>query len=389
MLLTNKKPDYCLDLIADAIFLDAVKPAKSTAGGRHPKHGGAAAQPPGAGATNNTLTLAQEFQLVIALCDFFSERSVPGASSTNNTMFLSLFGTGGAPSAARPRVLAKLVSTAISGRLAAVLSAAGTWMQQMGPSSGCCTQLARSIVSDFITFAAPAPAAAGASADAVAVPAAALTVLPEVAPRFTVNLITACCELYLVEPANCPAPPAALLSVFTGWLLAAPLLCVGVLQPPALPSGAIAMPMVTPLVGLIRWCVLAPLVGAAAAPDSTAAAAYSRLHLAVLQSLVHSRAHESAVSASQAPGISALHLGQVVAALKQMPRPMATDDDGGDDAADGRLQVSLERLAQSVQLGLAARAITGNVTQLFCRLEALPANPLMQIVIRANKQASL
>lgn len=389
MLLANRKPDYSLDLIAESIFLDAAKPAKSSSSGRHHKHANSPAQTAGGAA----LTLTQEFQLVIALCDFFAERTSPSSSAISNALFLSLFGTGaGAAVSARPRVLAKLVSTAISGRLVAVLSAAGTWMQQMGPTSGCCTELARRIVDDFITFAA---VGGGATGGAAPVLPAALVALPEVAPRFTVNLITAISELYLVDHTNGTAPPVVLLHVFTGWLTSWPLLCVGVLSPPALPAGAIAMPMMTPLVGLIRWCVLAPMCtsSAAAAESATGAAAaeaaaYSRLHLGVLQSLAHSQPNEKTVSsASQPNAISALHLGQIVTVVKQMSRPMATDEGGAAAADDGDsvLQASLERLAQSVQLALAARCVTGNVTQLMCRLETLPRNPLLQIVIRATK----
>lgn len=396
LLLANKKQDACLDIIADTIFWEK-KPPQSSAG----------RQSAAGIITAPTLTITQEFQLVIVLCDFFTERRAhnnPQSASICNALFLSLFGHGiGIGGPARARVLCRLVSTAISARQPDVLSAAGTWMQQMGPSSPCCTELAARLVDDFVHYSPPTGR-----------PHEQLLELPLLAPRFTVNLITAITELYLLDATHRTAPPAILLEVLFSWMAAAPQLCLGGLPAPALPVGAIAMPLVTPLAGLIRWCVLSPMLTASAAPNhnaanagggatmttnTTAAAtepqvdpkAYSKLHLAVLQSLAQNQSANAAAAASgPLPGINALHLSAIVTALKQVPVAMH-DVDGTAAAADSdattaeRLQECLERFAQSVQLAMAARAITGNVTQLMCRLETLPRNPLLQIVIRANK----
>lgn len=65
----------------------------------------------------SSLTLIQEFQLVVVLSEFFSSRSSPEV--TKNAVFLSLFGSV-TPYVARSRVLIKLISTAISGSIISV-----------------------------------------------------------------------------------------------------------------------------------------------------------------------------------------------------------------------------------------------------------------------------
>lgn len=53
---------------------------------------------------------------------------------------------------------------------------------------------------------------------------------------------------------------------------------------------------------------------------------------------------------------------------------------------DEKYQCSIERFAQALQLALSSQAVmSGNVTQLLCRLETLPRNPLLQIVIKSHR----
>ena len=79
---------------------------------------------------------------------------------------------------------------------------------------------------------------------------------------------------------NLMTPPDMLLEVITEWVTENPSLCLATQPALALPAGAISMPLVTPLAGLIRWSVLAPIYLPAHESSS-----YSKLHLAVLQSL--------------------------------------------------------------------------------------------------------
>lgn len=145
-------------------------------------------------------------------------------------------------------------------------------MQQLGPTSAPCLELAYHIIQDFIIFSKKCTNQ--------------LKCISSIAPRFAINLMTAMADLYLNDSKSTDfyiqsiVPPNILLDVVTEWVLENPSMSN---QPPlALPSGAISMPLIPPTVGLIRWCVLAPLFQ----DTSNTAASYNKLHLAILQSLL-------------------------------------------------------------------------------------------------------
>lgn len=115
-----------MDLISEFIFLEKTK---------------------GATYAVHSMSLLQEFQLVVVLCEFFSK---PGPDATRNTIFLSLFGGTITPN--RSNILNKLISTSVSGFIAPLLCAAGTWMQQLGCTSIPSSELAQNLVKDFVTF---------------------------------------------------------------------------------------------------------------------------------------------------------------------------------------------------------------------------------------------
>lgn len=56
-----------------------------------------------------------------------------------------------------------------------------------------------------------------------------------------------------------------------------------------------------------------------------------------------------------------------------------------DPNTDNRMQVCLERFAQAIQLGIGSRVITGSIPQLLHRLETLPLNPLLAMVLQNLK----
>lgn len=72
------------------------------------------------------LSLIQEFQLVVVLCEFYER---PGQEMIRNAVFLSLFEGS---NASRLKVLNKLIGTAIASSVAPILMSAGTWIQQLG-----------------------------------------------------------------------------------------------------------------------------------------------------------------------------------------------------------------------------------------------------------------
>lgn len=301
---------------------------------------------------NMNLNKIQEFQLILVLIEYFSQ---PCPDSTRNAVFLSLFGTNLTPQ--RSQILCKLISTSVSGSVAPLLSSAGTWMQQVGCTTPPSLEVAQSLVSDFIIFARKTSEQ--------------LKQLPLVAPHFAANLMTAVADLYLNDQRNIlTAPPDALLDVFCEWVTDNPALCLASQQPLALPTGAIAMPVVTPLAGLIRWSVLSPIV--------SNRPTYSSLHLALLQTLL------DVVNSGPPTALSAQHLSLIVGPLKNQAARLLAEK--VDPAEDENFKKCMERFAQAVQVGLSANCVYGNIPQLLCALETLPSHSLMKIVISANRR---
>ncbi|XP_065354295.1 integrator complex subunit 15 [Calliphora vicina] len=333
------KQNFIMQLISEFVFLERSKDIDVRRGQSPQSYG------------NMHMNKIQEFQLILVLIEFFSQ---PGPDSTRNAVFLSLFGTNLTPQ--RSKILCKLISTAVSGSVAPLLSSAGTWMQQVGCTTAPSLEVAQSLVSDFIIFSRKTSEQ--------------LKQLPLVAPHFAANLMTAVADLYLNEQRGVlTAPPDALLDVFCEWITENPSLCLASQQPLALPIGAIAMPVVTPLAGLIRWSVLSPLV--------STRNTYSNLHLSLLQTLLE------IVNNGPPTALSVQHLAMIAVPLKNHAARLTADQI--DPSTNVDFQKCLERYAQAVQVGLSGNCVYGNVSQLLCALESLPPHSLMKIVISANK----
>lgn len=298
------------------------------------------------------MNIYQEFQLILALIEYFSR---PGRDATRNAIFLSLFGSHLTPQ--RSRLLCRLISTAVSGSVAPLLSSAGTWMQQVGCKTPPSLEVAQNIVSDFISFSRKTPEQ--------------LKQLPMVGPHFTANFMVAVADLYLNEKRGgvLTPPPDALLDAITEWTTENPLLCQAPQQPLVLPAGAIAMPFATPLAGLLRWVVLAPLV--------SNRPAYSHLHLSLLHTLM-----QMANSGDSTP-LHSQDLMQIVTSLQKYCARLA--EAKVDAEEDPAYLKCMERFAQAVQIALTSNCITNQI-QLLCVLENLPQHALMKIVLAAHKK---
>lgn len=298
------------------------------------------------------MNIYQEFQLILALIEYFSR---PGRDATRNAIFLSLFGSHLTPQ--RSRLLCRLISTAVSGSVAPLLSSAGTWMQQVGCKTPPSLEVAQNIVSDFISFSRKTPEQ--------------LKQLPMVGPHFTANFMVAVADLYLNEKRGgvLTPPPDALLDAITEWTTENPLLCQAPQQPLVLPAGAIAMPFATPLAGLLRWVVLAPLV--------SNRPAYSQLHLSLLHTLM-----QMANSGDSTP-LHSQDLMQIVTSLQKYCARLA--EAKVDAEEDPAYLKCMERFAQAVQIALTSNCITNQI-QLLCVLENLPQHALMKIVLAAHKK---
>ncbi|XP_046993810.1 uncharacterized protein C7orf26 homolog isoform X2 [Schistocerca americana] len=323
-----KHLDLAMDLMAEFIFCEVER-----RGGKRKK-----------------LTCIQELQLLEVLCDYFSFRGVNN-DSTCNTVFMSLFPP---TNMERCRFLAKLVSMAISTKNTPVLSATGIWMQQLGCTSKVSMELVRGLVKDYFVL---VPKAVSVLQD-----------LPQLAPHFTANFLTAVADMYGSEDKKnvTNPPPNALLEIITRWIAENPTLCAAALNaaPMVVTSvGAHSTP-VTPFAGLFKWCILAPVLGWE--EDSTHQ--YWRLQLALLESTLEQPC-EGAVSAR--------HLGQMLIT----PLLSASCHSRNRKCQ----QLALDRLAQAIQVLMAQNAIVGNTQELLSQLELLPENRLLSLVIKKHK----
>lgn len=297
------------------------------------------------------LTALSELQLLEVLFDFFNSLT---SEASKNTVFLSLF--SGTTAAMRSGVLSKLVSIAIGVPSQDVLIAAGTWMQQLGNTSPNSCKLAEALVKDFF----------------VLVPSALhrLNVLPKIAPQFTANFLTAVGEIYFNENTkknHTNFPPDCLLETVTLWVSENHKLCVAAQQThSALPAGAIAMEATTPLAGLIKWCILAPLY------DQTSNL-YSQLHLSLLNSILE-------VPRANPP--RAIGAQQLAAPIGYICRYMAK----AKRSTNWELNLALDRYAQAIQVALYVSCVYGNLDDFMRQLSLLPYNKLLNIVILTHKQ---
>lgn len=361
------------------------------------------------------LTCIQQLQLAQLLCDYFAGVQFgssgpqgaiigPNGDTARNTLFLSLFPP--TTSKNRAQALVQLVSMAISTKNKPVLDSTGIWMQQLGCTSKLVLQLAEGLVKDYF----------------VLVPKAVtrLQDLPSLAPHFTANFLTTVAEMY-----GCPEqkdgfspPPAALLEVVTQWVSDNPRLCLAALVvnlQPLLPLGSIPMAALTPFAGLFKWCVLSPLLATSKSRKARGGTAngssngssdgkvnvkkessdnglhngdqtipkecplYSRLHLALLESLVENVYPSVHRTNSVKDVVSVQHLASIVEPvqnwyIKQVMMSESKPQELTQEAHEA-LELALDRLGQSVQVALAANCAYGNKQYLLTQLDTLKHLP--------------
>lgn len=217
--------------------------------------------------------------------------------------------------------------------------------------------------------------------------------------------MTSVCGLYFRESdGDIASPPDTLIELFTEWLIESPNLCTEAQPVLELLSGAIPMPLIPPIEGLISWCTLSPLF--LTLPDLT----YSKLHLALLQSLTqvmrlfHSicvilclvwkssnlskiLCYQASQNNSSSTDVPASSLNTVIDSIKnQAERNRLKNIDPN---RDERMAICLERFAQAIQVGIVSRVITGSIPQLLHRLQTLPSNTLLTMVLDNLKAAYL
>lgn len=209
--------------------------------------------------------------------------------------------------------------------------------------------------------------------------------------------MTSVSVLYFKEiDCDMATPPDSLIELFTEWISENPNLCSETQPPLELLSGAIPMPLIPPIEGLIRWCTLSPLF----LPLNDLI--YSKLHYAVLQSLTQVRLNTNRhilhelkkfnffylkANQNNATPTNALALGTIIDSVRNQADRYRLQNIDPD--TDERMQICLERFAQSIQLGIMSRIITGSIPQLLQRLQTLPKNALLKMVLQNQNDVYL
>nr|XP_022915740.1 uncharacterized protein C7orf26 homolog isoform X1 [Onthophagus taurus]XP_022915741.1 uncharacterized protein C7orf26 homolog isoform X2 [Onthophagus taurus] len=333
-----KQMDLALDLISEFVFCEVDKRGNKIA----------------------PLNPLKELQLIEVLFDYFNGIQT---ESHRNTVFLSIF--SGTTFALRSVILSRLISIAIGMPSEPVLVSASAWMQQLGNTSINCNKLAESVIRDYF----------------VLVPNGAqrLNLLSNCAPQFVANFLTAVSEIYFTDiKGTINFPPESLLNAVTNWIEGNYKLCIAAQQNPSvLPPGAIAMETTTPIAGLLKWCILAPIFN----QNSNL---YSRLHLALLNSLLEI----PIVSPPRA--VSAKHLTTSVGYLCRFTMDIKTrrkkdDTDTIIFDLNEMLILALDRYAQAVQVALSVKCVYGNIGDLISQLCQLPQHKILSIVICSHQ----
>lgn len=158
-------------------------------------------------------------------------------------------------------------------------------------------------------------------------------------------------------------------------------LCIAAQQiQSALPPGAIAMEATTPLAGLLKWCILAPLY-------EQTSELYSQLHLFLLHEILE-------IPVSTPPrAVSAQHLAAHVGAITRYIANLHNKCKSSNShnrmqelMNDKHLQLSLDRFAQAIQVSLFVNCVYGNVDDLMHQIRQLPPTKLFKIIISTYQQ---
>ncbi|XP_016309015.1 uncharacterized protein C7orf26 homolog isoform X2 [Sinocyclocheilus anshuiensis] len=316
------------------------------------------------------MSCIQELQLLEIMCSYFQEQS---KDAVRQIIFSALFSLqGNKADESRMAMLGKLVSMAIAVCRVPILECAATWLQRT--HSAWCVRLAQVLMDDYCTL----------------VPCAISTLqnICSASPRFCCQLITAVTALYDFSSDEL-TPPPALLEMLVGWITEDPrLLLLTFINTPlnsSLPLGCLE---ITPLLGLLRWCVKAPLAyergpklaltnGHGESEKGTAyEELYSKLHLSVLQVFLMLQVHLTEQSLigrlAVLPVESVATLIEEVSRLCEKLTPLP---------AANHIQLALDRLAQALQVAMATGALLCAREDLRTLCSRLPHNNLLQLVM--------
>ncbi|KAB0396153.1 hypothetical protein E2I00_013066, partial [Balaenoptera physalus] len=277
------------------------------------------------------LNSLQELQLLEIMCSYFQEQT---KDSVRQIIFSSLFSPqGNKADDSRMSLLGKLVSMAVAVCRIPVLECAASWLQRTPVVY--CVRLARALVDDYCCL----------------VPGSVQT---------------------LKQIFNDLIPPLDLLEMIVNWICEDPrLILITFLNTPIAANLPIGFLELTPLTGLIRWCVKAPLAykrkkkpplanGHVTAKvtkdlaglDRDSHLLYSKLHLSVLQVLMMLQGHLTEKNLYGRLGLILFdHMVPLVEEINRLA------DELNPLNASQEIELSLDRLAQALQVAMASGAL--------------------------------
>ncbi|XP_070811083.1 integrator complex subunit 15 isoform X1 [Pituophis catenifer annectens] len=327
------------------------------------------------GAQPKRLSAVQELQLLETLCGYFQEQS---KEAVRQVVFSALFAPqGNKADDSRMALLGKLVSVAVAVGRVPVLECVASWLQRT--PAVYCVRLARALVDDYCSLG----------------PGSVQTLqhIFSASPRFCCQFITAVAMLYdLSSDELIPSPD--LLEMIISWIFEDPrLILITFLNTPIVTSPPIGFLELTPLCGLICWCVKAPLAykrrklppsngalgGKMDLPDSfdrDCHLLYSKLHLSILQVLMLLQGH---LTEKNLYGRLGLVTGEQMASLVEDVRLLS--DKLNPLHAAKEIELALDRLAQVLQVAMASGVLLWTRENLRTVCSGLPHNNLLQLVI--------
>uniref|UniRef100_U3IM77 Integrator complex subunit 15 n=1 Tax=Anas platyrhynchos platyrhynchos TaxID=8840 RepID=U3IM77_ANAPP len=329
------------------------------------------------------LNSLQELQLLEIMCNYFQEQT---KDSVRQLIFSSLFSPqGNKADDNRMALLGKLVSMAVAVCRVPVLECAAFWLQRT--PAVYCVRLARALVDDYCNL----------------VPGSIQTLkqIFSASPRFCCQFITAVTALYDLSSDDL-IPPSELLELIVSWIFEDPrLILITFLNTPIAANLPIGFLELTPLTGLIRWCVKAPLaykrkqkaslsnghpntkmaMDSAEGDDGDCHQLYSKLHLTVLQVLMMLQGHLTEKNLYGRLGL--VPFDHVVPLVEEINR---LSDELNPLNASKEIELALDRLAQALQVAMASGALLCTRDDLRTVCSRLPHNNLLQLVISGPVQ---
>ncbi|XP_055148255.1 integrator complex subunit 15 isoform X2 [Symphalangus syndactylus] len=317
------------------------------------------------------LNSLQELQLLEIMCNYFQEQT---KDSVRQIIFSSLFSPqGNKADDSRMSLLGKLVSMAVAVCRIPVLECAASWLQRTPVVY--CVRLAKALVDDYCCL----------------VPGSIQTLkqIFSASPRFCCQFITSVTALYDLSSDDL-IPPMDLLEMIVTWIFEDPrLILITFLNTPIAANLPIGFLELTPLVGLIRWCVKAPLAykrkkkpplsnghvsnkvtkDPGVGMDRDSHLLYSKLHLSVLQVLMTLQLHLTEKNLYGRLGLILFdHMVPLVEEINRLA------DELNPLNASQEIELSLDRLAQALQVAMASGALLCTRDDLRTLCSRLPHN---------------